>query len=158
MRPVGNAEELERRRRRAVQLLRQNESPTQIARFLGCSRTSVYRWDEMSRDAPDGLAAIAHPGPPPQLSDADLSTLETEMKKGSLAHGWKSELWTGKRVATLIGRIFGVRYTADHALRIAKTRMGWSCQKPERHARERNEGEIARWKREVFPQIKKRGT
>ena len=156
MRPVGSAAELERRRRRAVQLWKEGEAPTDISRFLGCSRTSVYRWLEAERQGPHGLDAVPHPGPLPQLSDQNLATLETELRKGATAHGWKSELWTGKRVAILIRRLFDVRYTADHALRIVKNRLQWSCQKPERRARERDEAEIDRWKREEFPRIKKR--
>ena len=49
MRPKGNAEELERRRRRAVQLMREGESPTLIARILGVSRQSLYRWEDPKR-------------------------------------------------------------------------------------------------------------
>ncbi len=63
MRPYGNAAELERRRRRAMELWDEGESPTQIARFLGCSRTSLYRWRNTSRIlGPAGLAAKPHPG------------------------------------------------------------------------------------------------
>jgi hypothetical protein len=33
--------------------------------------------------------------------------------------------------------------------------LGWSCQKPERRALERDEEAIERWKREVWPEVKK---
>ncbi|MFH1417667.1 MAG: IS630 family transposase [Planctomycetota bacterium] len=33
--------------------------------------------------------------------------------------------------------------------------MDWSCQKPERRARERNEEAIARWRKQDWPRIKK---
>ncbi len=62
MRPEGNAEELERRRRRAVQLMWEGESPTLIARILGVARQSLYRWRDMARAGPKGLAAKPPPG------------------------------------------------------------------------------------------------
>jgi hypothetical protein len=36
--------------------------------------------------------------------------------------------------------------------------LGWSCQKPERRALQRNEAAIARWKQSRWPHIKKRRT
>ncbi len=157
MRPVGTAAELERRRWWAVQLVEQGESPTQIAKFLGCSRSSIYRWCGQAEAGPGGLAAKPHPGPAPCLSDKQLPQLEALLLQGALAHGWSTELWTGKRVARLIRRRFGVKYTPDHARRLVQRRLRWSCQKPEYRARERDEVEIERWRREEFPRIKKRG-
>lgn len=156
MRPVGSAAELERRRRRAIQLLDEGKPPGQIAAYLGCSRSSVYRWWHQAARGPEGLNAKRHPGPAPGLVDEQLAELAKALRKGPTAHGWTTDLWTSKRVATLIRRRFGVSYTPDHALRLVKKRLGWSFQKPERRARERNEVEIERWKREEFPRIKKR--
>src|SRR5947207_1481839 len=48
-RPLGTAEELERRRRRAVDLVRHGERPAQVARFLGVHRSSVSRWRAAAR-------------------------------------------------------------------------------------------------------------
>ena len=156
MRPVGSAAELERRRRRAIQLLEEGESPTDIARFLGCSRTSVYRWKDAAAAGPQGLDALPVPGRPRELSDEQLPELEALLLQGATAHGWRTQLWTGARIAKLIERHFGVTYHRDHALRLVKTRLGWSCQKPERRARERDEVAIAEWKRRDWPRIKKR--
>ena len=47
-RPIGSSEELERRRRRAIDLVRQGERPTVVARFLGVDRSSVYRWRRLA--------------------------------------------------------------------------------------------------------------
>src|SRR4051812_44637976 len=69
MRPIGTAEELERRRRRAVELVKQGESPAQVAHFLGCGRSSVYTWVKLDRDAAEKLAAKPHTGPKPRLTD-----------------------------------------------------------------------------------------
>src|ERR1700680_3597983 len=62
-RPIGTAAELERRRRHAVDLLNQGESPTVVARILGVGRPSLYRWLQLASSGPDGLTAKPHPGP-----------------------------------------------------------------------------------------------
>jgi transposase len=57
-------------------------------------------------------------------------------------------------VAQWIRRRFQVRYHVDHLCRLLRT-LGWSPQKPERRARERDERAIRRWVRSSWPQIKK---
>lgn len=155
MRPIGSAEELERRRRRAVQLLDHGESPTEIAHFLGCSRSSVYRWHASARAGPDGLVAKPHPGPKPKLDDAQLRELEELLKRGALAHGWQTDLWTASCVARIVRRHFGVKYHPEGLRPLLNKRLGWTSQKPVRRARERDEAEIRRWVREEFPRIKR---
>jgi transposase len=58
-------------------------------------------------------------------------------------------------VAAVIARTFGVTYHPAHVWRILRGE-GWSCQKPERRARERDEAAIQRWRVERWPHIKKR--
>lgn len=72
-----------------------------------------------------------------------------------LAFGYKTDLWTLKRIARLIEDQLHVRYHPNHVWR-RLTAMGWSCQKPEKRARERDERAIASWKRYGWPHIKKR--
>jgi transposase len=74
--------------------------------------------------------------------------------KGPLAHGYRTNLWTTARIAELITREFGVTYHRDHVGRLMH-RLGWSHQKPETRAAERNEEAIDRWKREDWPRVKK---
>lgn len=156
MRPIGSADELERRRRRAVRLLEDGESPARIARFLGCSRSSIYRWKEQAARGPEGLAARPHPGRPRRLSPGQHRQLESLLRQGARAHGWTNDLWTAARVAEVIRRTFRERFHVEHVRKIVKRRLGWTSQKPERRARERDEAEVEHWKREEFPRIKKR--
>jgi transposase len=156
MRPRGSAAELERRRRRAVTLLEQGESPTLLARILGVSRASLYRWREMRQRRAEGLAAEPAPGRPRRLTEAQERVLERLLLEGAPAHGWATEVWTCTRVAEVIRRAFGVAYHPEHVRKIVYKRLQWSSQKPERRARQRDEEEIARWQREEVPRIKKR--
>ncbi len=101
---------------------------------------------------PDGLAAKPNPGPRPRLSDQQLAALEALLDQGAVAHGWPNHLWTSKRVAALIRRHFGVAYHPDHVRRLVN-RLGWTSQKPQKHARERNDKEVERWIADDWPRI-----
>src|ERR1700685_2523678 len=151
-RPIGTPAELERRRRRAVELLEQGESPSTIARVLGVHATSVHRWRRMARQEP-GLNALPHPGPTPVLSTAQWVQVQLLLLQGAKDHGWPNDLWTADRVAALIKRHFGVDYHPEHVRRVLKERFGWSSHKPEIRAREQNEKEVERWKEDEFRRI-----
>jgi transposase len=143
MRPVGTAEELQRRRLRAVELVEQGESPDDVARFLGCGRSSVYTWVKLAKESLGGLAAKPHAGPKPRLSDAQLKELEALLLQGAKAHGWRTELWTAARAAELIERHFRIHFHPEHVRKLLKLRLRWTSQKPQRKARERDELAIA---------------
>jgi transposase len=152
MRPKGTAAELERRRRRAVDLLEQGESPVTVARILGVKRTSLHRWRRMARQA-DGLAAKPPVGPRRRLSDPQLAELEQLLLQGAPAHGFPNELWTAARVAQVILRHFAVKYHPDYVRRLLRRRLNWTSHKPQRRARQRNDKEVERWKADEFPRI-----
>jgi transposase len=151
-RPIGTPEELERRRRRIVELVQKGESPTTLARLFGVDVSSIHRWRRMAR-RPQGLKAIANPGPKHGLDDAQLHQLEALLLQGAKHHGWHNDLWTAARVAALIRKHFGVDYHPEHVRKILNTRLGWTSQKPRRKARERKDKEIERWKGDEFPRI-----
>src|SRR4051794_34733646 len=139
MRPIGTAEELQRRRLRAVELVEQGESPDDVARFLGCGRSSVYTWVKLAKQSVAALAARPHPGPKPRLAAEQLKGLEGLLLQGARAHGWRTELWTAARAAELIERHFGIRFHPEHVPKLLKRRLKWTSQKPQRKAKERDE-------------------
>lgn len=156
MRPKGSAEVLEARRRWAVSLLQKGLRGAEVARLIECSPSSVTRWKEVVRKSGvEGLAAKPHPGPRPRLRTEQKEKLLELLREGPKAHGYRNDLWTLPRVANVIERYFGVRYHPAHVWKILRG-LGWSCQKPERRARERNDEEVERWRKEKWPHIKKR--
>jgi len=155
MRPSGSPEELERRRVRAIGLLRGGHAPVEVARRLGVDRRSVRRWNAGYRRAgASGLKAKPAPGRPPRLDAKAKRELERALLKGAMAAGFATDLWTCPRVARLLRDRFGVNYHVDHVGRLLHA-LGWSPQKPERRAVERNEADIQRWIRETWPRVKK---
>src|SRR3954453_4460187 len=134
-RPIGTAAELERRRRRAVELLDQGESPSTIARILGVHETSVHRWRRLARKGP-GLAGKAHPGRKPLLSDEQWLEIQRLLLQGAKHHGWANDLWTADRVAPSTQRVFGLKYPPVHVPSVPLHPLGFSSHKPALRPRE----------------------
>lgn len=155
MRLPGSAKVLEARRRRALALVRQGLSLNAAARRIGCAPSSVMRWRRaFQRHGREGLKVRPASGRPARLSMRQRQRLLKQLLRGAMAHGYPTDLWTTQRIAELIERRSGVRYHRNHVSRLLHA-LGWSPQKPERRARERDEQAIARWKRNVWPRVKK---
>jgi transposase len=156
MRPKGSARELERRRQRAITLLEKDHAPVDVARMLGVDRRSVRRWKAAHRKrGAKGIEARRTPGRPPKLDPRERVRLERLLLKGAKAAGYESDLWTCPRIADVIADEFGVVYHRDHIGRLLRS-LGWSPQRPQRRALERNETRIQGWIREDWPRIKKK--
>lgn len=151
-RPIGSADELERRRKQAVQAVAEGEPRNSVAHVLGVTTKTISRWVRAARQ-PGGLDAKPQLGPAPGLTPDDLRRLERLLLKGAKAHGWHNSLWTAARVARLIEQQFHRDYHPEHVRKILKRRLGWTSQKPRRRARERNDKEVARWVGDEFPRI-----
>jgi transposase len=154
----GTAEQLQERRYRAIALLGEGIPSGEVARQLGVSPGAVSQWKKAHQQHGDaGLQASKHPGPPPKLSPQECQRLLKLLVQGPRKHGWKTDLWTLPRIAELIQRTFGQQYDQSGVWRLMR-RLGWSCQKPERRARERDANAIERWRKKDWPRIKKRAT
>lgn len=156
MRPHGSPEQLERRRRKTLELLEQGYQPVEVAKTVGVDRRSVRRWKAAYRK--NGMQAIQAkpaPGRPPRLDTQARKKLERLLIKGAKACGFPTDLWTCPRVARLIKRHFGVDYHVDHIGRLLHS-LGFSPQRPQRRAIERDEEQVRRWVRHQWPRIKKK--
>ena len=155
MRPQGSQEQLEQRRRRAVELMRQGYGDAAIAGLLGTTTVSVWRWRRAyRRRGATALAAKPSPGRPARLLARQRRGLVSRLLKGALTEGFATDLWTCPRIAQVIEEHYGVRYHVDHIPRLM-ARLGFSCQKPERQAMEGDEEAIRRWVQHDWPRIKK---
>jgi transposase len=154
-RPKGSADLLEDRRKRALALLDAGHSLNEVGRRMGCNASSVMRWrDARRRGGTKALKVRFSPGRPWKLNDGQRKRLIHLLLQGSLAHGYRTNLWTTLRIAEVVKREFGVRYHRAHVGRLMHS-LKWSPQKPERRALEQDRDKIKRWKRNVWPRVKK---
>lgn len=145
-----------RLRRKAVTLARAGFSALAIGRMLAVSSRTVRRWKARFRKlGSTGLRTRPRPGRPSRLSPPQRRDLARRLVRGAIAHGFSTDLWTCPRIAKLIRRRYGVRYHVDHLPHLLK-RLGFSVQRPERTARERDEKAIRTWIERDWPRLKKR--
>ena len=83
-----------------------------VARAFRVGRYALWKWQVAHRQGEDGaLVTKQIPGRPPRLSDRQLMRLVFYLAKGPEAYGFRGQVWTLPRIANVIEREFGVRYT-----------------------------------------------
>jgi transposase len=155
MRPEGSVRQLLARRTRAVALLQGGHSYQTVARMVQSSISSLVRWRQAVRHkGKRGLQPRPTPGRPPKMKARQKQQLIALLKKGARVAGYPTEMWTLPRVAEQIRRRWKIGYHPGHVWKIL-IGLGWSCQKPERRAIQRNPRKIREWKQRQWPRIKK---
>jgi transposase len=152
----GSAPRSEARRRLAVTRVNEGWKHKDVAAFLGVSIRAVGKWMAAYRGSgDDGLKGKPHPGAKPKLSARQERSVLSWLAKSPRAYGYKTELWTTRRLAEVIRKRYGVRFNPNY-LAAWLTRRDHSPQRPETKAVERDNPGIARWVAEDWPRIKKR--
>lgn len=156
MRTRGAPNELECRRRLAVQRVFDGYSTQEVADFLGVDPSSVRRWlAAFRRQGADGLVARRVTGRPRKLTSTQEKIALRWLTDSPLEHGFATELWTASRLGQLIQEGFGVRLNSRYLSAWLRSR-GLTPQKPQRVPRERNPKAIAEWLASDWPRIKKK--
>jgi len=143
-------------RMQAWKLKEQGWQQKDIAVALGVSEGAVSQW--LKRGRAGGLEALkAHPptGMKARLTAEQKAQIPALLAKGTEAYGFRGDVWTAKRVAEVIHRMFGVRYHRDHVGRLLRE-AGWSRQQPIERATQRDEAAIKAWSDQRWPAIKKK--
>lgn len=147
-------DELERRRKKASRYFNTEKSVIEIAKKFGVTRTAVYQWKKKWKtEGMEGLAKGSY-GRTSKLTVKQEKEIQKDIVKGAKKCGYDTDFWTIKRITDHIKKKTKVTYqnrSLWHTLR----RFGFSCQKPERRSRERDEKAIATWLAVTWPSIKK---
>jgi transposase len=132
------------------------KSQAEVVAALGVSREAVSEWYRLWRTG--GRAALAGAGRAgrlPRLTDEQVGEVEKALLAGPHSNGFETDLWTLARVADVIEKLTGVRYSQTRTWEILRHRLGWSRQRPARRALERDDEAIADWIKTDWPRIKK---
>jgi transposase len=144
------------RRERAAELFARGRSQAEVARQLDVSRQSASRWH--TRWQADGTTALRTRGPTgrrPKVPDTALEAIEQALLEGALTHGFPTDVWTLDRIAVVIQGLTGATLSNPSVWRLLRGRLGWTVQRPERQATERDEQAIQHWVAHEWPRIKK---
>jgi transposase len=147
---------IEYRRLRAWFLFLSGWLQIKIAEALGVTQGAVSQWLKRAREK--GVEALRRgkaKGARPKLTAEQKAQIPQLLARGASAWGFRGEVWTCERIVEVIQREFKVRYSPEQVGRILKE-LKWSCQKPERRSRQRDEQAIQKWRDEKWPEIKKK--
>lgn len=148
--------EAAKKRVKAGRMLLAGKGCTEVALAVGVARQTVYTWKRLLDEGGiDALRGVPERGRPAQLDAQQLAGVRAALLQSPTEHGFGTELWTLKRVGTLIERLHGVRFGQTNVWRILGS-LGFSPQKPEKRAIERNEDAVRTWKRSTWPALKKK--
>lgn len=148
---------MEARRLQGARMLKREVPQAEVARAIGVSRQAVSVWAKQLASVNGAVGKLkAKPlGRPKWLEAEQCEALGAMLLKGALASGFPTELWTVKRVRALVKREFGVAYSHTGCWQLLRG-LGFTPQKPERRALQRNEAAIVQWKHTGWPALKKR--
>jgi transposase len=141
---------------RAAEMFRAGKRQVDVATALGVSAQTASRWHrDWLAGGKQALAGADRAGRQRWLSDGQLAEVQAALTDGPEANGYPTDMWTLARVAEVIERITGVRYSQTQTWTILRQRLGWTRQRPARRAVERNDEAIERWVSKDWPRIKK---
>ena len=145
-----------KKRVRAARMLQAGKGCAEVGLAVGVARQTVYTWKRLLDEGGiDALRAVPEPGRPAQLDAAQLAAVRAVVLQSPTEHGFGTELWTLKRVGAVIERMHGVRFGQTQIWRILGS-LGFSPQKPEKRAIERNDDAVRHWRRRTWPALKKK--
>lgn len=138
-------------------MLKRKVPQADVARELGVSRQAVSLWAKQLGEVNGAVGKLKAKtlGRPKRLSNEQCESLSRMLVAGALQAGFPTELWTVKRVRVVVAREFGVEYTNSGCWELLRS-LGFSPQKPEKRATQRDEHAILGWKRKTWPALKKK--
>ena len=144
------------RRIRGWELVQKGWKQKQVAEAMDVTQGAVSQWTKRAKEG--GVKALERrkaPGGQSRLSPEQKAQIPRLLEEGAQAFGFRGDIWTCERIAQVIRRTFNVSYHPAHVSRILKG-CGWSLQKPVRRATQRDEEAIERWRKERWPEVKKK--
>ncbi len=145
-----------KKRLKAGRMLLAGKTCAEAALAVSVARQTVYTWKRLLDEGGiDALRDVPERGRPAQLDAQQLAAVRAVLLRSPTEQGFGTELWTLKRVGAVIERMHGVRFGQTQVWRILGG-LGFSSQKPEKRAIERNEDAVRSWKRSTWPALKKK--
>jgi transposase len=144
---------LEQYRYRAIQLQKKGWQIGEIAEAFGVNRRAVSRWFTLyRRNGRSALKSKTAHGPCPKLSDEDMRKIISFLKEPADAFGFETPLWSCHSLQQLIEKKLHKKL---HVSSVWRWLMSWGFtnQVPDRHALERDDRKVKRWKKEEWPKI-----
>src|SRR2546426_9964523 len=148
-------ETLEEIRIRAIERVQAGESPEDVIRTLGFSRSCIYVWLARYRAGGWGaLKARALKGRPLKIRPAQMRWLyQTVVGKSPLQVRFEFALWTREMIRLLLREQFQLKLSVASVGRLLK-QLGLTCQRPLFRAMEQDPQRVRQWQQQDYPVIR----
>lgn len=132
------------------------KSQSEVARTFGVSREAASLWYHVwKRCGKNGLKGVGRAGRKPKMIQSQMKRVEVALLKGPEHYGYTTQLWTLERIARVIEKVCHVKYHPGHVWRLLGN-LGWSCQRPMKQAKEKDEKAVKDWLKNKWPRFKKK--
>lgn len=150
-------EKREKQRLKAAKLFKKGVSQAEIARRFGISTPAASYWyAAYQKGGEAALRSKGHTGFSSKLTPEKRLLFKKAILKGPLAHGYETNLWTLPRLSALMKKVAGVKFSEVWTWKIVRE-LGFTPQKPQAKAIQRDEVAIAGWCTTTLPGLKKMG-
>lgn len=145
-------------RMKAAKLFQKGIAQAEVARTCGATPAAVNYWHRAWKECgARGLRSKGHPGFPSKLTKEKRKAFKQAILKSPHAYGFETNLWTLSRLAAVMKKTTGVGFGHNHTWEVVRS-LGFTCQKPQVKAKERDEQAIRAWKEKRLPGLKKMGS
>ena len=153
-----NHKALEHIRMLAVKrVVEDHETPSEVMKSLGFSRTAIYPWLRKYED--QGMEALVEriaKGPEPKFTERQRQQVARWiLGKDPRQYGFDFGLWSRRIVQALLQERMGIECGLTTVGRLLAS-LDITPQKPLRRAYERDPVAVARWEQETYPNLRKR--
>lgn len=149
-----NRDVLEHLRIQAIRLWKKGKTVEEISDFFGVTLGAIYKWIKIYKLK--GLKALKRrkaPGAMPKLSKEELKKLLKVLTKSPDEYGYGTQLWDCKKVGKIIQDKFNKKIHNTNIWRLLK-KLGFSYQKPEKIALQKDSKKVKMWIKQEWPKIK----
>jgi len=148
---------LEAIRIRAVEQVQAGNSPEEVIKTLGFSRSCIYEW--LARYRAGGWHALrARPllGRPRKITGRQMKWIyDAVTLKNPMQYKFEFALWTRGMIRTVIKERFGIQLSLASVGRLL-AQLGLTCQKPLMRAFQQNPALVEKWLQDEYPKIRAR--
>jgi transposase len=149
--------EREKVRLQAGKLFKKGVPQAEIARRFKATPAAVSYWHAKWKKK--GILGLKSKGPTgfaSELTQENKILFKKAIIKGPLQYGYETDLWTLPKLSAVLRKVTGFRCSEVWTWHIVRN-LGFTPQKPQIKARERDEKAIAEWKTTTLPGLKKMG-
>jgi transposase len=155
--PSLSRKDKEKRRLKAAKMFEKGLTQAEVVRKFKVTSAAACQWYEAwKKGGNDALKSKGHPGFESELTSEKKKAFRKAILKGPLAFGYETDLWTLSRLKTVMKKINKIDFSEGWIWKIVRD-LGFTPQKPQVKAKQRDEKAIKQWKEKTLPDLKKMG-